>query len=233
MTDRRILLVEDDMKLANLVREYLESKDFSVLHQSTGEGAAERILDEDPDLIILDLMLPGVDGLSICRQVRPKYRGPILMLTALGDEVDEVVGLELGADDYLVKPVRPRVLLARIQTLLRRMAPEEAFRTTPEESLQLGALRMDSANRETFLDGTKLELTTAEYDLLHYLVEHAGSVLSRTQIYQDVRGIEWDGLDRSIDQRITRLRKKLGDDASHPRWIKSVRGAGYLMAVPS
>ncbi|MBN2716115.1 MAG: winged helix-turn-helix domain-containing protein [Deltaproteobacteria bacterium] len=234
MAETRIMLVEDNMKLAGLVREYLENKDFEVIHQPTGDGAVDRILAEKPDLIILDLMLPGMDGKSICRAVRPFFSGPILMLTALGEEVDEVVGLELGADDYVVKPVRPRVLLARIQTLLRRTATmAQPAQKGENESIVFGALNIHSVNREVRVDGVLLDLSTAEYDLLLYLVNHAGHVLSRSRIYEDVRGIEWDGMDRSIDQRITRLRRKLGDDASEPRWIKSVRGEGYLMAVPS
>lgn len=239
MTDpspARILIVEDDEKLAQLVREFLESNGYEVLLEGRGDRAVSRILGDHPDLVLLDLMLPGKDGLSICREVRERYDGVILMLTARGDEVDEVVGLELGADDYVAKPVRPRVLLARIKSLLRRS--ERSHGATPEDSgesdaaqrLSVGALQIDARTRSASLEGRALQLTTAEFDLLWFLTERAGEVVSREAIYVELRGIEYDGLDRSIDLRVARLRRKLGDDAKQPQLIKSVRGAGYLLA---
>jgi DNA-binding response OmpR family regulator len=172
----------------------------------------------------------------VCKQVRERYAGPILMLTALGDEVDEVVGLELGADDYVAKPASPRKLLARVRTLLRRAggatdAGETGAATASERRIELGDLVVDESSRAVTLGGAPVELTTAEFDLLWLLARHAGEVLSRDRIYEELRGIAWDGLDRSIDLRVARLRRKLGDDARHPRRIKSVRGAGYLLAV--
>jgi DNA-binding response OmpR family regulator len=220
-----VLLVEDDLKLASLVKEFLESHGFSVGIESRGDLAEERIIEEQPELVILDWMLPGMDGLSICKEIRHSFKGPIVMLTARSDEVDEIVGLEVGADDYIAKPVRPRLLLARINTLLRRQLPIQ--RDIPK--IQLGLLAIDPANRLATIDGRKLELTTAEFDLLLFLAQHPGEILKREDIYRKLRGIEWDGLDRSIDLRIARLRKKLGDDAKHPNIIKSVRGAGYLI----
>jgi len=228
----RILLVEDDLKLAKVVGEYLTANHFQVLHEPDGARAGKRILDENPDLVILDIMLPGKDGLTICREVRPRYAGPILMLTALGEETDEVVGLELGADDYLAKPVRPRLLLTRLNALLRRTTRLERLGAAEEDReprLNIGRLEVDTANRTVHLGGQAIELTTAEFDLLLYFARHAGKVLTRDQIYRDVRGIEYNGLDRSIDLRIARLRKKLGDDGKQPQRIKSIRGAGYLM----
>ncbi len=243
----RVLLVEDDAKLAALVREFLEASGFEVTVESRGDRAPTRILGERPDLVILDLMLPGLDGLTICRQVRPQFDGAILMLTARGEETDEIVGLELGADDYLAKPVRPRRLLARVNTLLRRMkrgAGATSGSTSDSGSgahskrgdsnlrrLTVGRLVVDAGNRQATMDGEIVILTTAEFDLLWLLASHAGEVLSRDHIYQALRGMEYDGLDRSMDLRVARLRRKLGDDGKQPRLIKSVRGAGYLLVV--
>ncbi len=226
----RILLVEDDLRLGALVSEFLVSKGFLVDIEVRGDLAPDRIIDENPDLVILDLMLPGLDGLSICRKVRPVYPGPIMMLTALSDEVDEVVGLEVGADDYLAKPVRPRLLLARIHNLLRRMNVDGEDKTiTGDRVITIDDLVIDPGSRSVRLGSREIDLTTAEFDLLYYLAERVGQVIDRNDIYRDLRGMEWDGLDRSIDLRVARLRRKIGDDARHPRRIKSVRGSGYLL----
>jgi two-component system response regulator RstA len=229
-----ILLVEDDQKLAAVVIEFLEGKGFQLAHESNGFKAARRIVSEQPDLVILDLLLPGLNGIEVCRQTRSEYLGPILMLTALSQEGDEVAGLEVGADDYLAKPVRPRVLLARIQALLRRTSHQPisaADRSTELELLGLGKLEIDRSTRAAYLGRQLLELTASEFELLEYLERRAGQVVSREEICRDLRGVEWDGLDRSIDLRVTRLRRKLGDGGKHPKLIKSIRGEGYLMAV--
>jgi two-component system response regulator RstA len=232
---RRILIIEDDLKLANLVKEFLESNGFIVLVELRGDKAPERILDEMPDLVILDLMLPGLDGLSVCRKVRDHFNNPILMLTARGDEVDEIVGLEVGADDYMAKPVRPRLLLARVGTLLRRASQlssrEGRGSFTANGRVELGALVIDTSSRTVVMGKTNIDLTTSEFDLLWCLARRAGETVTREEIFQELRGIEWDGMDRSIDLRIARLRKKLGDDGKETQFIKSVRGAGYLLAV--
>jgi len=229
----RVLLVEDDVKLAGLVKDYLESGgDLSVEIEHRGDRAIERILGEVPDLVILDIMLPGADGLTVCREVRSRYGGPILMLTALGDEVDEIVGLEIGADDYMAKPASPRMLATRVKALLRRF--ERAKRSTGRGTvnrLEIGPLAIDAALRSAWVEGAIIDLTTAEFDLLWFLVERSGQVVTREVLYNELRGIEWDGLDRSIDLRIARLRKKLGDDGKHAELIKSIRGTGYLLAV--
>ena len=228
----RILLVEDDVRLAQLVKEYLEASDaLSVSIEGRGDRAVERIVAEQPDLVILDVMLPGMDGLTVCKRVRERFSGPILMLTALGDEVDEVVGLELGADDYVAKPASPRKVLARVRSLLRRVPAKAVESSTgPDSVIEVGDLVVDPGRRTATLAGRELDLTTAEFDLLWLLARHVGETLEREAIYRELRGIEWDGLDRSIDLRVLRLRKKLGDDAAHPRFIKSVRGVGYLLA---
>ena len=195
----QVLIVEDDQRLAELTRDYLEANGLRVSIEGDGALAAARILKEQPDLVILDLMLPGEDGLSICRKVRDRYDGPILMLTARTDDTDQILGLDLGADDYVCKPVRPRLLLARIQALLRR---SEGPEVAPEKQrrLQFGPL----------------------------VVDNAGRILSREEIFTALRGIGYDGQDRSIDVRISRIRPKIGDDPDHPRLIKTIRSKGYL-----
>lgn len=224
-----ILIVEDDERLANLTREYLENNGLQVSIEGDGARAVERILSERPDLVVLDLMLPGEDGVSICRRVRNQFHNPILMLTARTDDLDEVLGLEMGADDYVAKPVRPRVLLARIRALLRRSNPA----VEPEQNdngarLRFGPLVIDNAMREAWLETSSIELTSAEFDLLWLLCSNAGRVLSREEIFARLRGIEYDGQDRSIDVRVSRIRPKIGDDPMHPRLIKTVRSKGYL-----
>lgn len=228
-----ILIVEDDERLANLTKDYLENNGLQVSIEGDGAKAIDRIINEQPDLVVLDLMLPGEDGIAVCRLVRPKYKGPILMLTARTDDLDQVLGLEMGADDYVAKPVRPRVLLARIQALLRRTQQPSA-NTTPESSneqqtrLEFGELVIDSAMREAWLADVSIDLTSAEFDLLWLLASNAGTVLSREEIFTALRGIEYDGQDRSIDVRVSRIRPKVGDDPMHPRRIKTVRSKGYL-----
>ncbi|WP_313951318.1 winged helix-turn-helix domain-containing protein [Accumulibacter sp.] len=232
----RILLVEDDERLAQLTAEYLRKNDFEVLVEGRGNTAEARILDERPDLVILDVMLPGKDGFEICRAVRARYHGVILMLTAREEDFDQILGLELGADDYIAKPVQPRLLLARIKALLRRapaiqigIAGERAAAADPAE-LAFGSFRISQATRSAYLGPDSIDLTTAEFDLLWLLARHAGSVLSRDDLLQQLRGIGFDGLDRSIDARISRLRRKLGDDPENPTRIKTVRSKGYLFS---
>ncbi|KZZ76456.1 DNA-binding response regulator [Oleiphilus sp. HI0132] len=233
----RILIVEDDERLADLTKEYLESNGLVVSVEGNGSHAVDRIVNEKPDLVVLDLMLPGEDGLSICRKVRPNYNGPILMLTARTDDLDQVLGLEMGADDYMSKPVRPRVLLARIRALLRRInehvdqssdAGAESGQAADATRLVFNNLVVDSSMREAWLDDESIDLTSAEFDLLWLLSSNAGNVLSREEIFTNLRGIEYDGQDRSIDVRVSRIRPKIGDDPVHPRRIKTVQSKGYL-----
>lgn len=230
-TRPRILIVEDDAKLAALIGEYLTDSGFEVQLEGRGDRAVDRILGWRPDVVILDLMLPGMDGLSVCREVRDRYDGAILMLTARGDDADEVVGIEMGADDFMAKPVRPRVLLARIHNLLRRVVarPEPDSADGGPQHIALGRLRIDAGSRTVTLDGAPVDMTTAEFDLLWLLAMNAGEVLNRDVIYRELRGIEYDGLDRSVDLRVTRLRRRLGDDARTPHLLKSVRGVGYML----
>jgi len=232
-----ILLVEDDQRLSDLISEYLTKQGLLVEVEYRGDTAVQRILDLQPDLVVLDLMLPGLDGLEVCRQVRPEYQAPILMLTARDEDVDQIVGLELGADDYVIKPVQPRILLARIRTLLRRIQPSQitaGSTSIPPASNQLldfDRLKINPAAREVTLDSQVIELTTQEYELLYLMANNAGVVLSRDQIFEAMSGIEYDGLDRSVDIRISRLRKLLENNSDKPSGIKTVRGQGYLFVA--
>lgn len=222
-----ILIVEDDLRLAQLTCEYLQGQGFTVLLESDGNLAAQRIADDQPDLVILDLMLPGMDGFSICRKVRSDYQGLILMLTARTDDVDQVRGLEQGADDYVCKPVRPPVLLARVKALLRR-ADNLGSKDAAPEVLTFGQLVIDNARRSAFLTDELIDLTGAEFDLLWLLARYAGTPLSREVIFSKLRGIEYDGVDRSIDVRISKIRPRIGDNSEQPKVIKTIRNKGYL-----
>lgn len=222
----RLLIVEDDTSLAQMIVEFLRRQGFEVEVESRGDRAIAWILAHTPDLVVLDVGLPGVDGFEVCRAIRPRYGGLVLMLTARGDDHDEIHGLALGADDYLAKPVRPRVLLARINALLRRSHDSQEA-----AHLQIGELVIDATRREAHLGTLALELTTAEFDLLWLLARHAGEILSRDALYANLHGTDYGGFDRSIDQRISRLRRKLGDDPQQPQRIKSVRGVGYMLVA--
>ena len=229
----RLLLIEDDVRLSRLIGEYLQKHGFDVEFEYRGDKAIERIFSSMPDLIILDLMLPGLDGLEICRRVRSDYDGPILMLTAQDEDVDQIVGLEIGADDYVVKPVEPRVLLARIKTLLRRVNSSQRSPAVKPAKISAQGFSIDSSTREVLLSDEQIKLTTSEFDLLWFLASHAGVIVSREDLYQGLSGIEYDGLDRSMDIRISKLRKLLNDDCEQPTLIKTVRGQGYLFTLNS
>lgn len=230
-----ILLVEDDIRLSALVVEYLQKNALKVETEFRGDTAVQRILDLQPDLVVLDLMLPGLDGFEVCKQVRHDYNGPILMLTAKDEDIDQVVGLEIGADDYVIKPAQPRLLLARIRALLRRANSHRDIQKNNSQSnrqeLSFGELKIVHASRSVWLHQSIVELTTIEFDLLWLLAIHAGQVLSRDEISTALSGTEYDGLDRSIDIRISRLRKLLQDNSSKPKGIKTVRGQGYLFVA--
>jgi DNA-binding response OmpR family regulator len=224
----RVLLVEDDRELASMVADFLTPHGFIVTAEERGDRAVERISSEAHDAIILDINLPGLDGFSVCRKVRSSFKGPILILTARGDEVDEVVGLEVGADDYLAKPVRPRILLARLRAQLRKMTTSNIEHSG--NRIVIGKLVVDAGRRAIELSEQEITLTSAEFELLWLLAENVGQVVSRNDMYQRIHGVSYDGLDRSIDLRISRLRKKLGDDPVNPQRIKAVRSIGYLLS---
>lgn len=237
-----ITLVEDDKKLSDLIQKYLTQQGFAVDVIQDGTEATESLLASQPDIIILDLMLPGKDGLTICREIRPYYKGCILFLTASEDAMDHVAGVELGADDFLIKPIQPRVLLARLRMQLRRTVQQSEDITTSEQeaashqkskSLVFGQLRIAPTRRSVHLADTAITLTASEFDLLCLLASHAEEILSRDFIYKTLRGIEYDGLDRSIDSKVAILRKKLGDNGSMSTRIITVRGQGYLFVPDS
>ncbi len=227
-----ILLVEDDPRLAELTSRYLAQNGLKVAVESNGGSAVARFNEIRPRLVLLDLMLPGKDGLTICRELRQTFKGPILMLTAKDADIDQVIGLEAGADDYVAKPAEHMVLLARIRALLRRAetkpAPSTATAAATSTDIVLGGLRVSEAHR-VWLDGHEITLTTQEFELLYELARSAGTILSREDLFKRIRGIDYDGLDRSIDGRISKLRKKLGDDSDAPKRIRTIWGKGYLL----
>jgi DNA-binding response OmpR family regulator len=219
----RVLVIDDDERLNALLTRYMDRFGLSV-QSATDPRAGLRILKSaPPDIVILDVMLPEMDGFAVCRKVRETTRVPIIMLTARGEVMDRILGLELGADDYLAKPFEPRELVARVQAVLRR-----GFTTDNQERLRIGNLDVDAGTRSVRLSGRDLGVTTAEFELLALLVRNRGRVLSRERILDGTRGIDWEAYDRSIDVLISRLRQKLGDDAKRPCYIRTVRGAGYV-----
>jgi DNA-binding response OmpR family regulator len=224
--DERILLVEDDPRLADMLFEYLGQAGFGVSVAALGATALEKLSEADYDAVVLDLMLPDMDGLSVCRQLRAKYDTPVLMLTARGDAVDRIVGLELGADDYLPKPFEPRELIARLRAIMRRRTRG----TTDEKSARFGRLEIDGAARLVRLDGKVCELTGYQFDLLTALARNAGRVLSREVLMDLVKGEEFESFDRSIDVHISRIRAVIEDNPKKPRRIITVRAAGYVFA---
>ncbi len=228
ITYQHIAIVEDDEQLAELTANFLRENGFKVTHFNHGSRAAEQLPQLNVDLMILDLMLPGIDGIELCKSVRQWFKGPILMLTAKSSAFDQVIGLEVGADDYVVKPVDPHVLLARVRALLRRTGHATQKDSSSETALQFGQLEIDpSAQRVTFRS-EDINLTTREFQLLWLLAENAGQIISRDEIFARTRGLDYDGMDRTVDVRISKLRKKLDDDSDQPRRIKTVWGKGYL-----
>jgi DNA-binding response OmpR family regulator len=222
-----VLLVEDDLRLAALTREYLEGHGVAVTHLADGRQGLDEASRTRFDAVLLDLMLPGKDGLEVCRELRSRSDVPILVLTARGEEADRVMGLELGADDYLAKPFSPRELLARIRAVTRRARGQAG----PSRSvIQVGALRVDPGSRRVTLDQREIALTGYEFALLEALARRPGRILSREQLMELAKGNAEESFDRSVDVHVSRLRQKLGDDPRRPRLIKTVRGAGYLLA---
>lgn len=232
MKEPKILLVEDDERFGELQRDFLVDKGFTVRWLRDGLNIAEEIESFDPELIVLDLMLPGTTGLDICRNIRASFKGSIIFLTSSDDDFDHVACLELGADDFLSKPIQPRVLLARIRMLTRRIG---SMSVSPElkTALRYGTLQLKRAARDVNLDGARIELTGSEFELLWVLATHPDKVLSRSYLFQVLRGIEFDGMDRSVDTKIVSLRRKLRDTEGTPRRIVTIRNKGYLFSSGS
>ncbi|ASD66670.1 response regulator [Pseudoalteromonas piscicida] len=227
-----ILLVEDDTSLAQWVAEYLDNQGYKTHCCYRGDEVIERVKSLDPDLVLLDLMLPGKDGISVCRDLRQFYNKPVIMLTAKDEEMDEVIGLEVGASDYVIKPVRPRALLARIKANVRAAQEKPQDHHAANHELVVGHLCIDTQARKVSVSGQEVIVSSAEYLLLQFLASHAGEVVSRDAVFKATKGREYDGLDRSVDVLISALRKKFNDDPQNPEKIKTVWGKGYLL-VPS
>ena len=213
-----ILVVEDDETLSSLIANALRQEGHSVQTVFRGDEAVEMIINEQPHLVLLDLMLPGLDGIEVCRAVRDSFNGYIIMLTAKSSESSQLLGFEVGADDYLIKPIRPSILKARIKAHLRHL---------PTSTNAAPPLKIDDTSRSVFVYGSNLKLTTSEFDLLSYLYNHQGETLTRQALYHKLRGIDYDGLDRSIDLRISKLRSHLRSMGLTREVIKTVHGRGY------
>jgi DNA-binding response OmpR family regulator len=218
----RILIIDDDVNLNALLTEYLQGFGHTLVSETTATAGRKRLRRELPDLLILDVMLPDTDGLTLCREFRAEYDVPIIMLTARGEVADRVMGLELGADDYMPKPFEPRELVARIQSVIRRAKDRDQT-----EVLLCDGLRLETETRRVELDGNDIELTSMEFELLKGLMESRGRVMSRDRLIERLRGMDADVFDRSIDMLISRLREKLGDGPRQPRFIRTVRMGGY------
>jgi two-component system OmpR family response regulator len=225
----RVLYVEDDQKLAQLTRRYLEGHGLSITWVGDGEAALATVGREHFDVALLDIMLPRMDGITLCREIRTRTDVPIIMLTARDEEADKVLGLESGADDYLAKPYSTRELLARIRAQVRRS--RGAAGPAPARAIKVGSLVLEPAAMAVFLEGKRLEVTAYEFSLLRALAERAGRVLSREQLLDLAKGSAEEAFDRSIDVHISRLRQKLEADPRHPRLLRTVRGAGYMLAL--
>lgn len=229
-----VLFVEDDAELASLMRDFLARHDLDVIIEPRGDTAAEAVARIQPALLLLDIMLPGKDGLTLCRELRPTFAGPIVMLTSLDSDMNHILGLELGANDYILKNTPPAVVAARLRAQLRQhqpaASPVAAANGTPAQRLVFGKLVIDEPCREVTLDGERIALSTSDFDLLWQLASHAGEVQDRDTLLRVMRGLSYDGLDRSIDIAVSRLRKKLGDDPVAPHRIKTVRNKGYLFS---
>ncbi|MBX0328381.1 response regulator transcription factor [Oscillochloris sp. ZM17-4] len=227
-----VLVVDDEARLRELVRGYLEQAGFQVTLADNGLRALELARRQPPDLVVLDLMLPGIDGLEVCRQLRSFSDAYVLMLTARAEEIDRVIGLEVGADDYLTKPFSPRELVARVRAILRRPRTSPTGEPAAPPTLRFGPLTIDHARHEARLAGAPLALTSLEYDLLAALAAHPGRAFTRAQLLDRVWGDDYFGDDHVVDVHIANLRKKLGDDPAQPQFIATVRGVGYRFVEP-
>jgi len=224
--DRTILVIDDDEKLNHLLKRFLRDYGFRIYSAIDADEGLKKVRTVQPDLVILDVMLPGMTGFDVCRRIREFSAVPIIMLTARGDVTDKVVGLELGADDYLPKPFEPRELVARMQAVLRR-----AQHTGADRRRCFGTLSIDFHRRLALLDGRDVGLTTTEFAALDLLVRHAGKPLDRDEIMQTLRGIDSECFNRVVDITMSRLRQKLGDDPKHPQYVKTVWGTGYMFVA--
>lgn len=229
-----IVFVEDDPEVGQLIAAYLGKHDLDVTIEPRGDTAMETIVRLNPDLVLLDIMLPGKDGMTLCRDLRPVYKGPIVLLTSLDSDMNHILSLEMGANDYILKTTPPAVLLARLRLHLRQhqtfTAEAETLPTNTRNGIHFGQLRIDPVNRQVTLKDKNISLSTSDFDLLWELATHAGTIMDRDALLLTLRGVSYDGMDRSIDVAISRLRRKLDDSATEPFRIKTVRNKGYLFA---
>ncbi|MEQ4532530.1 MAG: two-component system response regulator RstA [Mixta sp.] len=230
----KIVFVEDDPEVGELIAAWLSRHGLEVIVEPRGDRAEEVIAHEQPDLVMLDIMLPGKDGMTLCRDLRAGWPGPIVLLTSLDSDMNHILALEMGANDYILKTTPPAVLLARLRLHLRQASvathDEIAPVVSSQKALRFGALTIDPLNRQVTLGNEIIALSTADYDLLWELATHAGQILNRDALLKTLRGVSYDGMDRSIDVAISRLRKKLHDSATEPYRIKTIRNKGYLFA---
>ena len=232
MSMDRILVIDDDVELCSLVSEYLEPEGFQIEAVHDGNRGLDRALHGDHLLVVLDVMLPGLNGFDVLRKIRNSSKIPVLLLTARGQDVDRIVGLEIGADDYLPKPFNPRELVARIRAILRRTRGGEKTGAEIPELLRVGEVELDPAARSVFQNGRPVDLTSVEFNLLHALLREAGRVVTREHLVDAVLGRKFSPFDRSIDMHVSKVRKKLGDGENGTEHIKTVRGVGYIYARP-
>ncbi|MBE5251681.1 MAG: two-component system response regulator RstA [Enterobacterales bacterium endosymbiont of Blomia tropicalis] len=230
----KIVYVEDEPEVGSLIAAYLGRHDIDVIVETRGDRAEATIAQAQPDLVMLDIMLPGKDGMTICRDLRANWQGPIVLLTSLDSDMNHILSLEMGAQDYILKTTPPAVLLARLRLHLRQsqqgQTGESPISNTPHKMLRFGSLTIDALNRQVTLFDEQIALSTADFELLWFLASHAGQILNRDALLKTLRGVSYDGLDRSIDVAISRLRKKLHDSATEPFRIKTIRNKGYLFA---
>ena len=224
----KILIVDDDKALCDLIERYLTENGYLALTAKDGVEMHQQLEKNTPDLIIMDLMLPGEDGLTLAKQIRNKGNMPIIILSARGDEVDRIVGLEVGADDYLPKPFNPRELLARIRSVLRRTQTNQGKESNETEEIVFGNFRVQLQSRQLFIDNEEVVLTSGEFTLLEVFVNNPNRILNRDSLLQLLKGYEHQPYDRSIDVRITRLRRKIEPDPSKPTYIRTIWGEGYM-----
>ncbi len=224
MTARKILVVDDEVRLVDVLKAYLERDGYKVVTAYDGKQALLLARREKPDLVLLDLMLPEIDGLEVCRTLRRESDTPVIMLTARGDETDKLIGLELGADDYVTKPFSPREVVARVRTVLRRT---QGTHTAAEEVMTIGDLVIDQARHTVLRGGEVINITPTEFDLLWTLASNRGRVLSRLQLMEKALGESYEGYERTIDAHIKNLRRKIEQDPAHPRYVQTVFGVGY------
>ena len=226
----KILVVDDDQNICELLRLYIEKEGFDVAISNDGRKALEMFDTENPDLIMLDIMLPELDGWQVCREIRKKSQCPIIMLTAKGEVEDRIIGLELGADDYLIKPFSPRELVARVRALFRRAHQADEPQV---EVLDFGDLVIDISGHKILVEGKEVDLTASEFKLLTTLARHPGRVYNRMELVEKVLGYDFEGYERTIDSHVKNLRAKLGDDPKKPKWLYTVHGVGYRFEAPA